>query len=271
MDQIKIGKFIAELRKEQKMTQLDLATKIGVTDRAISKWENGRGLPDIALINPLCETLSISINELLEGERIDDSQEITVAHKNLIHILGEREREKRKGKNRTLLISILMTFVILVCIMFAPMLYAQWRGDGYSFSAALATREANFVVKAIMNHDFSKAAQSIGFWGKDRSVAEKQWSSSMKNLCENELSITHFTVTRMTEDDRFVSGYATMVVYDYESHKKYVFDFQTASQDGGIVFGYPTGMFEKDWENEEDREYELMLLISDALCTWYAG
>lgn len=265
MDQIKIGKFIAELRKEQKMTQLDLATKIGVTDRAVSKWENGRGLPDISLISPLCETLSISINELLEGERIENSQKLTVAQKNLIHILGEREREKRKVKNLSLLIPIFMTFVILVCIIFAPMLYAQLRGDGYSFSAAFATREANIVAKTIMNGNFSKAARSIGFEGKNRTVAEEQWSSSMKNLFEKDLSITQFTVSRMIEDDRFVSGIATMIVYDYISDKKYVFDFQIATQDGGIVFGHPFGVF------EEGREYELMLLVSDALCTWYAG
>ena len=81
----KIGRFIAKLRKEQKMTQFDLATKIGVTDRAVSKWENGRGLPDISLISALCEALEISIDELLEGERIEDSEKLKIARKNLFH------------------------------------------------------------------------------------------------------------------------------------------------------------------------------------------
>ncbi len=71
MNQEKIGKFILELRKEKNMTQMDLADKIGVTDRAISKWENGKGMPDLSLIQPLCKELGITINDLLSGEKID--------------------------------------------------------------------------------------------------------------------------------------------------------------------------------------------------------
>ena len=72
MNQEKIGKFILKLRKEKNMSQLDLADKIGVTDRAISKWENGKGLPDISLMQPLCKELNIPINDLLRGERVDN-------------------------------------------------------------------------------------------------------------------------------------------------------------------------------------------------------
>ncbi len=67
MNQEKIGKFIAELRKESNMTQIELANKLGVTDRAVSKWENGRGLPDVSLFEPLCKEFNISVNELLKG------------------------------------------------------------------------------------------------------------------------------------------------------------------------------------------------------------
>ena len=69
MDQIKIGKFIATTRAAKKLTQDELAEKIGVTDKAISKWENGRCLPDVSLFKPLCKTLGISVNELLNGEK----------------------------------------------------------------------------------------------------------------------------------------------------------------------------------------------------------
>ena len=61
MNQERIGRFIAELRKEKKLTQIDLANKLGITDRARSKWENGRGLPDLSLLTLLCEILDISI------------------------------------------------------------------------------------------------------------------------------------------------------------------------------------------------------------------
>ena len=65
MNQEKIGKFIAELRKEKKLTQQDLADKLGVTDRAVSHWENGRRLPDYSLLKDISKELNISINELL--------------------------------------------------------------------------------------------------------------------------------------------------------------------------------------------------------------
>lgn len=70
MNQIKIGKFIAECRKEEHLTQMQLAEKLNITDRAISKWENGRAMPDSSIMLELCNELKISVNELLSGERI---------------------------------------------------------------------------------------------------------------------------------------------------------------------------------------------------------
>ena len=70
MDQIKIGKFISECRKKQNLTQSQLAEKLGITDRAISKWENGRAMPDASLMLDLCSILNISVNDLLSGEVI---------------------------------------------------------------------------------------------------------------------------------------------------------------------------------------------------------
>ena len=71
MDQIKIGKFIAACRKEQRLTQLQLADKLGITDKAVSKWERGIAMPDTSIMLELCELLQINVNELLSGERID--------------------------------------------------------------------------------------------------------------------------------------------------------------------------------------------------------
>lgn len=71
MDQIKIGKFIAERRKTNNLTQMQLAEKLNITDRAVSKWENGKGMPDSGIMLDLCKELKISVNELLSGEMID--------------------------------------------------------------------------------------------------------------------------------------------------------------------------------------------------------
>ena len=72
MNQEKIGKFIAERRKEKNITQEHLANKLGVTNKSISRWENGKTMPDISLFEPLCKELNITINELLKGEKIDN-------------------------------------------------------------------------------------------------------------------------------------------------------------------------------------------------------
>ena len=71
MNQEKIGKFILEMHKEKNLTQQELADKIGVTNRAISKWENGRGMPDLSLMIPLCKELDITINELISEDKIE--------------------------------------------------------------------------------------------------------------------------------------------------------------------------------------------------------
>jgi len=70
MDQAKIGKFIADCRKEQGLTQAQLAEKIGVSDRAVSKWETGRSMPDSSIMLEVCDAIGINVNEFLNGERI---------------------------------------------------------------------------------------------------------------------------------------------------------------------------------------------------------
>ena len=87
MNQEKIGKFIAEARKEKNMTQQELADKLCVTDRAVSHWENGRRLPDYSLLKELCDILSISINELFAGEKISNENYKEKADENLMNAL----------------------------------------------------------------------------------------------------------------------------------------------------------------------------------------
>ena len=72
MNQEKIGKFIAQKRKEKGLTQQDISNKLGVTDRSVSNWERGKNMPDLSLFYPLCKILDVSINELLNGEEIDE-------------------------------------------------------------------------------------------------------------------------------------------------------------------------------------------------------
>ena len=71
MDQLKIGQFIAECRKQKSLTQMQLAEKLGITDKAISKWERGIAMPDSSIMLEFCDILGISVNELLSGEKIN--------------------------------------------------------------------------------------------------------------------------------------------------------------------------------------------------------
>ena len=89
MNQEKIGRFIAENRKAKKLTQEGLAEKLGITNKSISKWENGNCLPDSSLFKPLCKILDISINELFAGEKLNDADK-KEANECLINLLAGR-------------------------------------------------------------------------------------------------------------------------------------------------------------------------------------
>lgn len=96
MDQLKIGKFIASCRKEQGMTQAILAEKLGISDRAVSKWETGKSLPDSGIMLELCDLLNINVNELLSGEKIMAESYDKRAEENLLAMKKELEEKNRQ-------------------------------------------------------------------------------------------------------------------------------------------------------------------------------
>lgn len=98
MDQVKIGGFIAQCRREKDMTQRQLADELGISDKTVSKWETGKGLPDAGFMVPLCERLGISVNELLAGERISAEQYQEKAEDNMVALAQMREEVKEMGK-----------------------------------------------------------------------------------------------------------------------------------------------------------------------------
>lgn len=91
MNQEKIGKFIASCRKKQKLTQEQLAEKLGITYKAVSKWETGKGLPDASIMMDLCNILEINVNDLLSGEKVVIEQYIDKADENLIKLQKQKE------------------------------------------------------------------------------------------------------------------------------------------------------------------------------------
>lgn len=96
MNQVKIGKFIASKRKEQGLTQLQLAEKLCITDRAVSKWETGKSLPDASLMPELCKLLKITINDLLCGEVVSVENYNEKAEKALLEMVKKEEMQNKK-------------------------------------------------------------------------------------------------------------------------------------------------------------------------------
>ena len=106
MDQIKIGKFIAASRKAQGMTQAVLAEKLGISDRAVSKWETGKSMPDSGIMLELCELLQINVNELLSGEKIMTEVYDQKAEENMLSMRREVEEKNRQLLNLEYMIGL---------------------------------------------------------------------------------------------------------------------------------------------------------------------
>ena len=116
MDQIKIGKFIASLRKEQGLTQAVLADRLGITDRAVSKWETGKCLPDASVMPELCDILKISVSELFAGERIDMENLRESNEKLLLELKEGEERSNRK------LLHIRISLIVISLVVYMAIL-----------------------------------------------------------------------------------------------------------------------------------------------------
>ena len=114
MDQIKIGAFIAACRKEQGLTQMQLAEKLGITDRAVSKWENGRAMPDSSLMLDLCATLRITVNDLLHGEVVSMENYEKETEQQLLDMARELEK-----KNKTIWSSMWAIMIVSMIALFA--------------------------------------------------------------------------------------------------------------------------------------------------------
>lgn len=114
MNQEKIGKFIAECRRKKNMTQQDLAEKIGVSDRTIGNWENGRNMPDLSLFKPLCAELDITLNDLLSGEVVKSTEYQEKLEENIINTI-DYSNKKLENKNNFIGL-ILIIFGVLISL-----------------------------------------------------------------------------------------------------------------------------------------------------------
>ena len=114
MNQIKIGRFIAESRKKVNLTQMQLAERLGITDRAVSKWENGKSMPDSSIMLDLCKELKITVNELLSGEKINMENNNQKNEQLLLDMAKEVEQ-----KNKTIWTSMWVIMIVSMTALLA--------------------------------------------------------------------------------------------------------------------------------------------------------
>ena len=127
MDQVKIGRFIAERRKEANLTQMQLAEKLNITNRAVSKWETGKAMPDTSLMLDLCNVLKISVNDLLSGEVVSMETYNKQLEQNLLEMVKQKEDADKRLLSLEIFIGALVTVILLALIFtasFVPM--ADW-------------------------------------------------------------------------------------------------------------------------------------------------
>ena len=119
MNQIKIGKFIAQRRKNAGLTQIQLAEKLGITDRAVSKWENGKAMPDSSIMLELCDLLKITVNDLLSGEVVTMENYNKELENNLIEMIKQKEQADKRLLSVEVFIGITATVVLFALIFVA--------------------------------------------------------------------------------------------------------------------------------------------------------
>ena len=117
MNQIKTGNYIAGLRKEKNMTQRELAERINVSDKTISKWETGKSMPDLDCIGALCETLGVSVNEIISGESLSADDYSRKAEETIMTLMEENEKNK-KGNMAMTIVGIVMLIIAIIMLFF---------------------------------------------------------------------------------------------------------------------------------------------------------
>ncbi|MBQ7969155.1 MAG: helix-turn-helix transcriptional regulator [Clostridia bacterium] len=129
MDQVKIGRFIAERRKTKGLTQMQLAEMLNITDRAVSKWETGKSMPDSSIMLELCKILGISVTELLCGEVIEMENYDREAEKNLLEMVRQKEEADKKLLRMEIITGIICLIPLLVAVIIVSAVQMEeWLG-----------------------------------------------------------------------------------------------------------------------------------------------
>ena len=127
MDQIKIGRFIAECRKKKDLTQMQLAERLNVTDRAVSKWERGKAMPDSSIMLDLCRFLGISVNDLLNGEVVEMENYNEKLEKQLLEVVKQKEDADKRLLSLEIVVGVFsVTVMLALCAIASYVQMEDW-------------------------------------------------------------------------------------------------------------------------------------------------
>lgn len=190
MDQVKVGKLIADCRKAKKLTQVELANLLGVTDKSVSKWENGICLPDVSLYMKICEILDITLNEFFSGERLTDESFKQVADSNLLSALENstftlRDKIdffKRKWQKDHFLEIVVVMLVIIVFI-----IYGFIKGNGLQYIFMII----GFISGVIENNKMMAYVEKNAY-GKKSNISIEEFRNYVNKQKEFKKIISNF-------------------------------------------------------------------------------
>ncbi len=203
MNQEKIGKFIAKCRKDKKMTQSELAEKLGVTDKSIGNWENGRNMPDLSLFKPLCDELNITINDLLSGEKIDKDKYQEKFEENIVNTIDYSTKKINKYSHIIGLILVVFgLFISLSAVIMFPS-ESSW-GSIYSVFGIII-----FVI------GISKLTNKLKIWIRLLIVATLMFGSLGIIMIADYMSVKEFNQAPMIRTTTtFLGGDEELLYYD---------------------------------------------------------
>lgn len=233
MNQEKIGKFISRKRKEKKLTQLEFAEQLGVTDRSVSNWENGKNMPDLSLFQPICKILNITINDLMSGEVIDDKHYKSTFEQNVVNVFSNIEKKHKKNKRIFLFLTITFTSLILlyfIALIFYNTYEVDVKYDNRIMSCNIKQDYLTYKIKgiSIMNTEYIEKEldnetilfihNTINLYNKKRSHWE--YHESMARLLDNERIIFSSFYEFNIKEDLKNKNNKVKVYYTEEALKK---------------------------------------------------
>ena len=189
MNQVKIGKFIADKRKEKKLTQQQLAEKLGVSDRAISNWENGKNMPDISLFPIISKELDVTVNDLMSGEKVDKKEYQEKFEENIIYTIDKTVKKENKFLKIILwtIFSFVFLFVMYISI---ESIYMHSNMD----STPLIKKSYSIDIHADDNEFFEQTIYSYGFHVKY--YYKQKDPSKQRIIVGNEINKEDFELIR---------------------------------------------------------------------------